>query len=70
VELAAGDVAEAVVQPVERLDGGRRVEERRVGERSLGDVDEQPQPVGDVLVEGALQPLGTATVTEPLPAVV
>jgi len=39
------------VQSVDRLDGGGGVLEGRVGERSLRDVDEEPQSVGDVLVE-------------------
>ena len=43
------------MQPVDRLYGCRRVEKRRVGERPLGDVDQQAQSVGDVLVERALQ---------------
>jgi hypothetical protein len=37
------------------LDGGGRVEKRRVGKRTLGDVHEHAQPVGDVLIEGALE---------------
>ena len=32
----------------------------RVGQRSLGDVDEHPEPVGDVLVQGAFEAEGDA----------
>ncbi len=47
----ARELPEDVVQSVDRLDGGGGVLEGRVGERSLRDVDEEPQSVGDVLVE-------------------
>ena len=44
------------MQAVDRLHGGRRIEERRVRERPLGDVDEHAEAVGDVLVERPLEP--------------
>jgi hypothetical protein len=54
-ENPAGELAQAVVKPVDCLDGGGRVEKRRVGKRTLGDVHEHAQPAGDVLIEGALE---------------
>ena len=54
-EHASRQLPQAVMQPVDGLHGGRRVEEGRVGERTLGHVDEHPHAVGDVLVERAFE---------------
>ena len=43
------------MEPVDGLHRGGRIEERGVGQGALGDVDQQPEPVGGVLVEGPLQ---------------
>ena len=43
------------MQAVDGLHGGGRIQERRVRQRPLRDVDEHPEAVGDVLVEGPLQ---------------
>ena len=51
----AGELAQAVVQAVDGLHGRRRIDVRRVGQRPLGDVDQHAEPVGDVLVERALE---------------
>ncbi len=51
-ERAAGQLAQAVVQAVDRLHRRRGVE--IVGQGPHGDVDEHPEPVGDVLVHRAL----------------
>ena len=54
-ERPSRELAQDVVQAVDRLDGRGRILEGRVGERPLGDVDEQPDAVGDVLVERRLE---------------
>ena len=54
-ERSPRELAQTVVQAVDRLDRGGRVEKRRVGERPLRDVDEHAQAVRDVLVERSLQ---------------
>src|SRR4051794_24201050 len=51
----ARELAQAVVEPVDRLHGGRRIEERRVRERPLGDVDEHAQAVRHVLLERSFE---------------
>ena len=43
------------MEPIDRLHGGRRIEERRVRERPLCDVDEHAQAVGHVLLERPLE---------------
>ena len=48
-------LAQDVVQAVDRLHGRRRILESRLGQRPLGDVDEQPNAVRDVLVECRLE---------------
>ena len=43
------------MQPVDRLHGCGRVLERGIRQRPLGDVDQQPEAVGHVLLERPLQ---------------
>ncbi len=52
---ARGELAKAVMESVDGLHGGRRVEERRVGQRSFSHVDEHPEAIGHVFVQGALE---------------
>lgn len=50
-----GELAQTVVQPVDGLHRGRRIEERRFGQRSFSHVNEHPEAIGDVLAQGALE---------------
>ena len=43
------------MQPIDGLDSGGRIEERSVGEGSLGDIDEQPQTVCHILIKSPLE---------------
>ena len=43
------------MQPVDRLDGGRGIEERGIGQRPLGHVDQHSHAVRDILVEGSFE---------------
>ena len=43
------------MQAIDRLHGRRGIEKGRLGQRSFSDVDEHPESVGDVFVEGPLQ---------------
>ena len=52
-ELPGRELAQEVVDAVDRLHGGRRVE--RLAERAHADVDEQPRAVGEVLGERPLR---------------
>ena len=54
-EWPADELAQTVVQSIDRLDGGGRVLPRRLRQRSLRDVDKQSQTVAHILVQGALQ---------------
>ena len=54
-ERASRELPQDVVQPVDRLHRCGGIEERRIGERALGDVDEQPDAVGDIFVERRLE---------------
>ena len=55
-ELAACQMSQAIVQAVDRLDCGGRIQEGRVRQRSFCDVHQQPQSVGHVLIESSLKP--------------
>ena len=50
-EWASCELAEEVVEAVDRLHGCGRIEEWGVGERAFGDVDEEPEAVGHVTIE-------------------
>ena len=54
-EGPARELPQDVVQSVDCLHRGSGVLKRRVGERAFGDVDEESQAVGDVLIERRLQ---------------
>ena len=55
IDGAMSQLTQTVVQAVDALHRRGRIEELRVGERSFGHVDQQAEPVRQVLVEGALQ---------------
>ena len=50
-----GELTQAIMQPIDGLDSGGRIEERSVGEGSLGDIDEQSQAVCHILIKGPLE---------------
>jgi hypothetical protein len=54
-QFATGDLPQAVVQTVDRLDRSRRVLERRVRQRPFRDVHEQAKAVRGVLLERAFE---------------
>ena len=54
-ELTTHQLAETVVEAVERLDSCGRVEERRFRQPPFGHVDQHPEAIGHVFVEGSFQ---------------
>jgi hypothetical protein len=61
VQRSRSDLAHAAMKPIDGLHGCRWIK-RRIAERPLRDVDERPQPVGHILIEGSVQSRTTCRV--------